>query len=229
MSERPLDPAVSRRRLPGGPLALAIALNLLPLGASSPALAHGGGQELKALPRPPAPPGDGATAEKLIAEIEARVAHDPKAAEVVKAPIERAQKALERAHGARTAGDAAHARMLDGLALEWAETARDLERAAAAEDVGQASAKSAREAATQVERARTLLEETQARRGRAAAELTKAEADAKEAAQAAAAAEQQRIEAAKKGPADKKGGGKGEAPPKKKAGDPKPKGKKGSP
>jgi colicin import membrane protein len=216
-------------------LALAALALSVPLGS---ARAHGGGGELKALPRPPAPPGDGASAELILKEIEARAARDPKTAAVVKAPVETANKALERAHGARTAGDVAHARLLDGLALEWAEAARDLERAAAAEEVAQSSAKNARDVATQVERARTLLEETQARRGRAAAELTKAEADAKDAARLAAEAEQQRIEASKKGPGEKKGA-KGADPKKsgdpkkgadpKKSADSKPKGKKGSP
>lgn len=233
--DRPRSPAAALARRAGVALALAALALSVPLGS---ARAHGAAGELKALPRPPAPPGDGASAELILKEIEARAARDPKTAAVVKAPVESAGKALERAHGARTAGDVAHARLLDGLALEWAEAARDLERAAAAEEVAQSSAKNARDVATQVERARTLLEETQARRGRAAAELSKAEADAKDAARVAAEAEQQRIEASKKGPGDKKGaakGAKGAEPkkggdaPKKSGGDSKPKGKKGSP
>jgi hypothetical protein len=172
--------------------AAAIALPALPAGAH-----EGGG--LIPVPRPPAPPGDGAKAEQLIKQIEARTAGDPKAAAVVAAPIATAKKSIERAHGALAASDPPHARMLWGLALSWAETARDLERASAAEQVAATTAKSANDAATKVERARALLEETQARRERAAAELAKLEGEAKEAARLAAEAEQQRLDAGKKG------------------------------
>jgi hypothetical protein len=183
--------------------------------------------------RPPAPPGDGATAEALLKEIEARAARDAGTAKVVAAAVENAKKSLERAHGARVSGDGLHARLLDGLALEWAETARDLERAAAAEQSSLVAAKAAADATTQADRARSLLEETQARRQRAAAELDKAEADAKEAAKAAAAAEQDRIEAAKKG--GKAASSKGAAKKAAASTEPKnaatkaPKGKKGAP
>jgi hypothetical protein len=179
-------------------------LLVIALAVASPALAPAGsaradGGELVNASRPPAPPGDGATAEKLLQEIEARAARDEGTAKVVSAAVENAKKSLERAHGARAAGDAAHAHMLDGLALEWTETARDLERAAAAEQSALVAAKAAADATTQADRARSLLEETQARRQRAQAELEKAEIEAKEAAKAAAAAEQTRIDTAKKG------------------------------
>jgi hypothetical protein len=170
----------------------AIALPALPAGAH-----EGGG--LIPVPRPPAPPGDGAKAEQLIKEIEARAASDPRTGAVVAAPIAAAKKSIERGHGALAASDPDHARMLFRLALSWAETARDLERAAAAEQVAATTAKSANDAATKVERARALLEETQARRGRAAAELAKLEGEAKEASRRAADAEQRRLDAGKKG------------------------------
>ena len=197
------------------------------LAVASPALlphasARADGGELVNASRPPAPPGDGATAEKLLQEIGARAARDAGTAKVVAAAVESAKTSLERAHGARAAGDAAHARMLDGLALEWAETARDLERAAAAEQSSLVAAKAAADATTQADRARSLLEETQARRMRAAAELEKVEAGAKEAAKAAATTEQERIEAARKGGKAPQGAAKKAAP---KA----PKGKKGAP
>lgn len=179
-------------------------LFVIALAVASPALyptasarAHGG--ELVNASRPPAPPGNGATAEKLLVEIEARAARDAGTAKVVAAAVENAKKSLERAHGARAATDTAHAAMLDGLALEWAETARDLERAAAAEQSALVAAKAAADATTQADRARSLLEETQARRQRAQAELEKAELDAKQAAKAAATAEEERIATAKKG------------------------------
>ncbi len=208
-------------------VALAIAVASPALFPSAPARADGG--ELVNASRPPAPPGDGATAEKLLQEIEARAARDVGTAKVVAAAVENAKKSLERAHGARVAGDPAHAHMLDGLALEWTETARDLERAAAAEQSSLVAAKAAADATTQADRARSLLEETQARRQRAEAELVKAEAEAKDAAKAAAKAEEDRIATAKKGgkAAPIKGTAKKPAP----AADPKkaaPKGKKGA-
>src|SRR5205085_972997 len=104
--------------------------------------------------------GDGAAAEQIIKEIEAHAARDPKTAPVVAEPLATAKKSIERGHGALAAADPAHARMLFRLALEWAETARDLERAAAAEQVADTTAKSASDADIKVERARALLEET---------------------------------------------------------------------
>lgn len=147
---------------------------------------------------PPAPPGDGANAQGILRELEAKAAKDQDVAKVIAEPVKNAKRALERAHGARTAGDTAHAKMLDGVALEWAEAARALDRAAAAERVSTAASQKANEAQTKAERARALLEETQARRGRAAAELAKAEADAKDASKKSSDVEAQRIEAAKK-------------------------------
>jgi hypothetical protein len=196
----------------------------LPSGEAS---AHGSGERALAT-LPPAPPGDGAKAEQILREIAERTqpqhpSGDPSAgpagaegqavprapgaaaeagsatAKVVAEPVAQAKRALARAHGARAAGDAAHARMLDALALEWAETARELLRAAAAETTAAEAARRAREVATQLERARALLEETQARRGRAAAELERLETLSREAAQAAATAEQERIEAGRRG------------------------------
>ncbi|MFT3765122.1 MAG: hypothetical protein QM820_06350 [Minicystis sp.] len=175
------------------PIIAAAILTLGPAGA----LAHGGGSTMPA-EVPQAPPGDGATAQGILRDLEAKAAKDADTAKVVAEPIKNAKRALERAHGARTAGDEPHAKMLDGLALTWAEAARDLDRAAAAERVATAAAQKANEVMTKAERARALLEETQARRGRAAAELAKVEADAKEAAKSAGDAEAQRLEAAKK-------------------------------
>jgi colicin import membrane protein len=179
-------------------LLLSATATLAPAVHERCALAHGGGA---AMPSevPPSPPGDGASAQALLRDLEARhdgAAKDEEAARVTAEPIKSARRALERAHGARTAGDVLHARMLDGLALEWAEAARDLDRAATAERAAQATGKKAYEAQTKAERARALLEETQARRGRAAAELEHIQAEAKEAVQGAADAETQRLKAA---------------------------------
>ena len=138
-----------------------------------------------------------------------------RAAIVVAAPAAQARRALWRAHEARTAGDTGHARRLDGLALEWAETARDVLRAADTEAQTSATAQRARKVATRLERARALLAETQARRGRAAAELERIEAEAREGAKSAAKVEEGRVETGKKEAAKQeaaKKGGQGEAP-----------------
>jgi hypothetical protein len=174
--------------------------------APASALAHGGGA---AMPTevPAAPPGDGATAQEILRELEAKAGKDAETAKVVVEPVKSAKRALERAHGARAAGDELHARMLEGVALEWAECARDLDRAAAAEKVAMAASKQANDVETRAKQARALLEETQARRGRTAAELEHVEAEARDAKQRAADAEAQRLEAAKKG------GGKPKPPP----------------
>ena len=106
--------------------------------------------------------------------------------------MQSARKALERARGARLSGDAAHARMLEELALEWVETARDLQRGSDAETSATQLARRARDIATQIDRARALLSETQDRRGRAAAELDRLDAEAREATNNAARAEESR-------------------------------------
>jgi hypothetical protein len=177
-------------------------------------IAHAGGSQLPA-ETPPAPAGDGATAQGIVRDLEAQGAKDAELAKVVAEPVKTAKRALERAHGARAAGDEQHARMLDALALGWAEAGKSLIRAAEAERVATAVAKKALEVQTRVERARALLEETQARRERAAAELVKVEADAKEAKARAADAESQRMDVAKQR------GNKGAAPPAAKAKAPK--------
>ena len=228
-----IAPPVCYRRPVHARFVLAIALAVASPALLPEAKARADGGELVNASRPPPPPGDGATASVLLQEIEARAARDAGTAKVVAAAVESAKKSLERAHGARASGDSVHARMLDGLALEWAETARDLERAAAAEQSSLVAAKAAADATTQADRARSLLAETQARRLRAEAELARVEAEAQEAAKAAAKAEQDRIETAKKGgkAAPAKGGAKKAPAPAepKKAAAKAPKGKKGAP
>lgn len=164
--------------------------------------AHGGTVEATPPPTPPAPPGDGATAEQILKKLSAL---DAKIVAAIAEPVKQARKALERAHGARTAGDTAHARLLDALALEWAQTAETLTRAAKSEEGAAASQKQAQTTATQLERGRTLLEETQARKGRAEVELARAEAEAKAAAEAAKEAEAARLSGNGKKGKDAKG------------------------
>ena len=71
---------------------------------------------------------DAAAAEALVVPM----SKAPPAAVTADA-VARATEALEQATRFRAAGDEAHAKAADGLALEWAETARDLVRAADAE------------------------------------------------------------------------------------------------
>ncbi len=97
---------------------------------------------------------------------------------LLRAPLDEAKKALVRAEGARKSGDVPHAELLEGLAREWAETARDLARAAAIEADAGALETAAAQANLRAEKARALLEEAISRRGRAEAELEKLSADA---------------------------------------------------
>lgn len=181
-----------RCNVPLGASALALSLFV-----ASPVFAHGGGAlGGPPLALPPPPPGDGQTALGILKDVEAK-AVDVRSKKVVADASANARKALERAHGARSSGDTSHAKQLDGLALEWAETARDLLRAADAEQAATAVADKAREATLQVERARALLEETQARRGRAEAEQERALAEEQAAKAAAAKAEEERIASGK--------------------------------
>jgi hypothetical protein len=122
------------------------------------------------------PVSDRAVAEQILASLASP--SDPSMQTVLKTPIDEAKHALERAAGARRSGDAHHAEILEGLGREWAETARDLARAVSVEADAGALETAAAEAGVGSERARALLEEAIARRGRAEAELEKLSADA---------------------------------------------------
>jgi hypothetical protein len=137
------------------------------------------------------PAGDAAAAARLADELEAAGKGQPLAQALAEA-LAASRKALERARGARAAGDEPHAKLLDALALEWAQAAAAQRRAFAAEQAAARAAKEAREVSVQLGRARALLAETQAQRGLAEAELARVEAEAREARDAAAAAEAKR-------------------------------------
>lgn len=100
----------------------------------------------------------------------------PAHADLAEEPLENAAALLERADDARSAGDHQHAAMLEAVALEWAESGRDLVRAAEAEAEADELAKRAVEVEERLVRARALLEQTVARRGRARARLEELEA-----------------------------------------------------
>jgi hypothetical protein len=107
----------------------------------------------------------------LVAQLE----HDTAHAAVTAEAVGHAKDALERATRLRTAGDEAHAKAADGLALEWAQVARDLAKAADAEASAADLRRKAVEAQAQLERARAQVEEGIAHVGRLRAELTEAE------------------------------------------------------
>jgi hypothetical protein len=92
--------------------------------------------------------------------------------------LDRARDALEQGTRLRAAGDEAHAKAADGLAREWAETARDLALAAAAEKQADERRRQALQAQAQLDRTRALVEDGIARLGRLRAELAAASSTA---------------------------------------------------
>jgi hypothetical protein len=112
---------------------------------------------------------DRAAAEALVVPMQ-KAAPEPATIEA----IARARDALEQSTRLRAAGDEAHAKAADGLAREWAETARDLARAAAAEKLADERRRQAIQALAQLERTRALVEDGIARLGRLRAELESA-------------------------------------------------------
>jgi hypothetical protein len=113
---------------------------------------------------------DRTVALALVTELEHDSAHPSVTAE----PIARANDALEQAARLRTVGDEAHARAADGLAREWAETGRDLVRAADAEQRAADVRRRALESQARLSRTRALVEEGIARVGRLGAEIERA-------------------------------------------------------
>jgi hypothetical protein len=112
-------------------------------------------------------------AEATLKSLEAR----PQDKALVASYVARAQKALERAASARRAGDQGHGSQLEALALELAEAGADLMRTHAAENQATASEEKALDLETKVVRARALVEQAAARRGRASERLRAVEAE----------------------------------------------------
>jgi len=100
----------------------------------------------------------------------------PANAKLAAESLANADAVLKRADDARAAGDHEHAALLEAVALEWAQTGRDLVRAARAETEADELAKQAADVEERLVRARALLEQTVARRGRAQARLEALEA-----------------------------------------------------
>lgn len=85
--------------------------------------------------------------------------------------LARARHALKRARSARQAGDQTHGTQLEALALELLETTRALVLAVQAERALGTLEKRAADTETRAVRAQALVEQTAARRGRAAEQL----------------------------------------------------------
>jgi hypothetical protein len=110
---------------------------------------------------------DHADAVALVAQLE----HDGAHGAVTADAVAKAKDALERAQRMRAAGDEAHAKAADGLALEWARAGRDLAKAVDAEQLAAELRRKAVDAQAQLERSRALVEEALASVGRLQAEL----------------------------------------------------------
>jgi hypothetical protein len=110
---------------------------------------------------------DHATASAIVLKLE----QEGRDTSIIATAVGRAKEALQRAAQLRRAGDEAHAKASDGLAREWAETARDLARAADAERTASELRRKAVDAQARLERSRALVEEAIARAGRLRAEL----------------------------------------------------------
>ena len=115
-------------------------------------------------------------ADALVKQLDQDAAHHAVTAET----LDKARNALERATRLRAAGDETHAKAADGLAFEWAQTARDLVKAADAEAAATDLRRKALESQAQLERSRGLIEEAIASIGRLRAELEQAEGTAKQ-------------------------------------------------
>jgi hypothetical protein len=152
--------AVRRRLLRTAALSLSLSL----VGA--------GGSPGRALAAPPARPAlDRGAVERQIAELESTTAHGEPVAE----PLGRARKALSRALAMERAGDARHAGQAVAAARAWLDVARDVVRLRHAESRALLAEQKQDEILTQLKRSRALLEESVARRGRAASVLAELE------------------------------------------------------
>ena len=96
-------------------------------------------------------------------------------AELLRVPIGEARRALDRARGARAAGDEPHGALLDRLAGEWLALGSATLRAVRAENAAGAATTRTVELRTKLERGRALLAEDQARQGRLQAEVRRLE------------------------------------------------------
>lgn len=114
-----------------------------------------------------------AAAEAELAKLEA----SPEPRALAKDSIRRSRHALDRAKRARSAGDHRHGAELEALADELAQTGKDLVVTAKAEQALAELETRRRELEARTVRARALVEQTVARRGRAAEQLARIQAE----------------------------------------------------
>ena len=161
------------------------ALVLAPLAA-----AHGGtasGPPPGASDLPPGP------IKRAILDLQGQLRGLGGRAELIQAPVDSALRALERARGARAAGDRPHAALLDKVAEQWVSAATAVLRAVSLERQAETEAKRQRDLVTKVERAQALLTEQQARLGRLEVEVSKAEEQARRTSLGTLSAERRRV------------------------------------
>lgn len=111
---------------------------------------------------------DRAVAEQIVARFSSESAPPSSAAA---RPIAEARRALERAESARGAGDLENAKLLEGLAREFAEVAQDVARAVEAEADAGSLQRSVADASVRAERLRAMIDELTIRKARTQGEL----------------------------------------------------------
>lgn len=97
-------------------------------------------------------------------------------AAAIEEPRARAQAALQRGADDRAAGNPEVADLFDNAALEWTQVADDRLRAGKKEQAAEQLELELKQARKQLARARVLLEETQAQKGRIETQLSRAKA-----------------------------------------------------
>ncbi|MBI5534937.1 MAG: hypothetical protein HY898_19575 [Deltaproteobacteria bacterium] len=114
------------------------------------------------------PSSDRAVATQILAQLQS---DSSPVASAVARPTNEARAALARADNAVASGDAVNARLLEGLAREWAELAVDVARSVEGQQEAGALQSAAADASLRVQRARAMLDELAARKARAQGEL----------------------------------------------------------
>jgi hypothetical protein len=140
-------------------VSLSVAVALVALARADVVLAHGGGATV--LPADaPAVTAEGEKAKAQLAEIAADPDHRSKFARL----LEKGERALARAHGAKLATDSEGARLLSNVALAWANAAGAAVRATTSVRAADVLSTKRVELAEKLSRAKSLLAEHDARR-----------------------------------------------------------------
>lgn len=121
-----------------------------------------------------ATPGDRASTEATLAELE----KDPASKDVTADAVKKSRDALERATRMRASGDDTHARLAEGIAHDWAEVGKELARATDLEKKAREAHFAAQDASAQTDRERAMLEQRVAENGRLVTEIAALDAGA---------------------------------------------------